>query len=186
MKWSGGSLPEGPTLAQLVVIGHYHWVVSGSAGADDSCSGREMVMAFQFIHMEAFSRKGDSKGRSTSFVMAEARRDPVASVHVANPSPPIVVYGSTINEVETMHDAAAAVATTAVKGGKPRKLRQDQKTLHTVLSRICVGARTVSKSAAITKKRSALPLRSTAVTARPLPMSPPLKASRAKMFRTLS
>jgi ribosomal protein L17 len=91
-------------------------------------------MAFQFIHMEGFSRKGDGKGRTVSFVMAEARRDPVSSVHVTNPSPPIVVYGSTINEVETMHDAAAAVATTAVKGGKPRKLRQDQKTLHTVIA----------------------------------------------------
>lgn len=29
-------LPAGPTLAQLVVIGHYYWVVSGSAGAEDS------------------------------------------------------------------------------------------------------------------------------------------------------
>lgn len=43
-----------------------------------------------------------------------------------------------------------------------------------------------SKSAAITKKRSALPLRSTAVIARQLPMSPLLKTSKAKMFRTLS
>ncbi|OJU04996.1 MAG: hypothetical protein BGN83_06235 [Rhizobium sp. 63-7] len=91
-------------------------------------------MAFQFIHMEAFSKKGDGKGRTVSFVMAEARRDPVASVHVANPSPPVVVYGSTIDEVEAMHDAAAAVAMTAVKGGKPRKLRQDHKTLHTVIA----------------------------------------------------
>lgn len=91
-------------------------------------------MAFQFIHMEAFSKKGDSKGRSVSFVMSEARRDPVASVHVANPSPPVVVYGSTVDEVEAMHDAAAAVAMTAVKGGKPRKLRQDHKTLHTVIA----------------------------------------------------
>jgi len=40
------------------------------------------------------------------------------------------------------------------------------------LNRMCVGARTVSKSAAITQKRSALPLRSTAVTAKQLPMSP--------------
>lgn len=91
-------------------------------------------MAFQFIHMEAFSKKGDSKGRTVSFVMSEARRDPVASVHVANPSPPVVVYGSTVDEVEAMHDAAAAVAMTAVKGGKPRKLRQDHKTLHTVIA----------------------------------------------------
>ncbi|OCJ63475.1 hypothetical protein A6U97_13400 [Agrobacterium tumefaciens] len=91
-------------------------------------------MAFQFIHMEAFSKKGDGKGRTVSFVMSEARRDPVASVHVTNPSSPVVVYGSTIDEVEAMHDAAAAVATTAVKGGKPRKLRQDHKTLHTVIA----------------------------------------------------
>jgi len=91
-------------------------------------------MSFQFIHMEAFSKKGDGKGRTVAFVMAEARRDPVASVHVTNPSTPIVVYGSTIDEVETMHDAAAAVATTAVQGGKPRKLRQDHKTLHTVIA----------------------------------------------------
>jgi hypothetical protein len=92
------------------------------------------LMSFQFIHMEAFSKKGDGKGRTVAFVMAEARRDPVASVHVANPSVPVVVYGSTIDEVEAMHDAAAAVAMTAVKGGKPRKLRQDHKTLHTVIA----------------------------------------------------
>lgn len=91
-------------------------------------------MAFQFIHMEAFSRKGDGKGRTASFVFSEARRDPVASVHVTNPSTPVVVYGSTIKEVEAMHDAAAAVAMTAVKGGKSRKLRQDHKTLHTVIA----------------------------------------------------
>lgn len=91
-------------------------------------------MAFQFIHMEGFSRKGDGKGRTVSFVFSEARRDPVASVHVTNPSTPVVVYGSTIDEVEAMHDAAAAVAMTAVKGGKPRKLRQDHKTLHTVIA----------------------------------------------------
>ncbi|MEH0292515.1 plasmid recombination protein [Agrobacterium sp. CCNWLW71] len=91
-------------------------------------------MSFQFIHMEGYSRKGDGKGRTVSFVMSEARRDPVASVHVANPSAPVVVYGSTIDAVEAMHDAAAAVAMTAVKGGKPRKLRQDHKTLHTVIA----------------------------------------------------
>lgn len=91
-------------------------------------------MSFQFIHMEGYSRKGDGKGRTVSFVMSEARRDPVASVHVANPSAPVVVYGSTIDEVEAMHDAAATVAMTAVKGGKPRKLRQDHKTLHTVIA----------------------------------------------------
>lgn len=92
-------------------------------------------MAFQFVHLESFSRKSDSKGRSTSFVFAEARRDPTASVHVPNPAPPVLVYGSTIDEVEAMHDAAANAARTAVKGGgTPRKLRQDHKTLHTVIA----------------------------------------------------
>lgn len=91
-------------------------------------------MAYQFVHMEGFSRKGDGKGRTVSFVMAEARRDPSASVHVTNPTPPVVVFGSTIEEVEALHDAAADVAMTTVKGGKPRKLRQDHKTLHTVIA----------------------------------------------------
>ena len=92
-------------------------------------------MAFQFVHLESFSRKSDSKGRSTSFIFAEARRDPAASVHVSNPAPPVLVYGSTIEEVETMHDAAADAARTAVKGGgTPRKLRQDHKTLHTIIA----------------------------------------------------
>lgn len=91
-------------------------------------------MAYQFIHLEAFSRKGDGKGRSTAFIFGEARRDPAASVHVANPAPPVVVYGSTIDEVEAMHDAAAADARTTPKGGKPRKIQQTQHTLMTVVA----------------------------------------------------
>lgn len=91
-------------------------------------------MAFQFIHMAAYSRKGDSKGRSTSFVFGEARRDPGASVHVANPSPPIVVFGVGVDEVERLHDAAADVAVTTPKGGKPRKVQKSQHTLMTVIA----------------------------------------------------
>lgn len=91
-------------------------------------------MSYQFIHLEAFSRKGDSKGCSTAFVFEEARRDPVASVHVTNPAPPIVVYGSTIDEVERMHDAAADAATTTPKGGKPRRIQKTQHTLMTVIA----------------------------------------------------
>jgi hypothetical protein len=88
----------------------------------------------QFVHLESFSRKGDDKGRSTSFVFSEARRDPAASVHVSNPSPPVVVYGASVEEVERLHDAAADAARTTPKDGKPRKLRQDHKTLHTVVA----------------------------------------------------
>lgn len=91
-------------------------------------------MTYQFIHLEAFSRKGDSKGRSTGFVFNEARRDPEASVHVANPCAPIVVYGSTIDEVEALHDAAADAATTTPKGGKPRRIQKTQHTLMTIVA----------------------------------------------------
>lgn len=91
-------------------------------------------MAYQFIHLESFSRKADSMGRGTAFVFAEARRIAAASVHVANPSPPVVVYGLGIEEVEALHDAAADAARTMPKDGKPRKLRQDHKTLHTVVA----------------------------------------------------
>ncbi|WP_418137973.1 hypothetical protein [Agrobacterium sp. El2ro-1b] len=91
-------------------------------------------MSFQFVHLEAFSRKGDGKGRSTGFVLAEARRDLSASVHVANPAMPAVVFGSTIDEVERLHDATADAATTTPKGGKPRRIQKTQHTLMTVVA----------------------------------------------------
>jgi hypothetical protein len=43
-------------------------------------------------------------------------------------------YGVGIAEVEALHDAAADAARTTPKTGKPRKLRQDHKTLHTVIA----------------------------------------------------
>ncbi|MGO7163241.1 hypothetical protein ACCS78_28750, partial [Rhizobium johnstonii] len=89
-------------------------------------------MAYQFVHLETFSRKADSQGRTTDFIFSEASRKPEASIHVANPLPPIVVFGVGVAEVQEMHDAAAAAATISVEGGKTRKIRQDQKTLHTV------------------------------------------------------
>ncbi|KAA3519922.1 hypothetical protein G6L63_03370 [Agrobacterium vitis] len=91
-------------------------------------------MGYQFVHLESFSRKGDDKGRSTSFIFAEARRDPAASVHVAHAAPPVVIYGVGVPEVEALHDAAAEAARTVPKAGTPRKLRQDHKTLHTVIA----------------------------------------------------
>lgn len=91
-------------------------------------------MGYQFIHLESFSRKGDDKGRSTSFIFAEARRDAAASFHVANPAAPVVVFGVSVAEVESLHDAAADAARTVPKSGTPRKLRRDHKTLHTVIA----------------------------------------------------
>ncbi|MEJ6850667.1 hypothetical protein V3589_31485 [Sinorhizobium fredii] len=90
-------------------------------------------MASQFVHIENFSRKGDRKGRSTSFVLGEATRRPDASLHVRDPLPPVVVHGLPLDEVERLHDAQAATARTTPKGGKERAIRQDQHTLVTVV-----------------------------------------------------
>ncbi|WP_414899835.1 hypothetical protein [Rhizobium cremeum] len=91
-------------------------------------------MAFQFVHLESYSRKPDPKGRSVGFVLAEARRDPAASIHVPFPGTPIVVDGVNPEQVESLHDAAAEAARTTPKGGKPRKVRVDQHTLLTVVA----------------------------------------------------
>ncbi|MDR6101001.1 hypothetical protein QE369_001179 [Agrobacterium larrymoorei] len=91
-------------------------------------------MGYQFIHLEGYARKADAKGRDTNFIFGEASRRPEASVHVSAPVTPVVVYGVGVEAVQEMHDAAVASATVAVKGGKPRKIRTDQKTLHTVVA----------------------------------------------------
>lgn len=91
-------------------------------------------MSFQFVHLQAYSRKGDSQGRSTSYVLAETRRDPASCLHVPNPMPPTVVYGTGITELEETHDAAADAARTVPKAGKPRRIRTDQQTLMTVVA----------------------------------------------------
>lgn len=91
-------------------------------------------MGYQFIHLEGYARKADAKGRDTNFIFGEASRRPEASVHVSAPATPVVVYGVSVEAVQEMHDAAVASATVAVKGGKTRKIRTDQKTLHTVVA----------------------------------------------------
>jgi len=98
-----------------------------------ACRREVQRVAHQFVHMENFSRKGDRKGRSTSFVFGEATRRPDASLHVRNPLPPVVVHGLPLDEVERLHDAQAATARTMPKGGKERAIRQDQHTLVTVV-----------------------------------------------------
>ncbi|WP_107340623.1 plasmid recombination protein [Agrobacterium pusense] len=91
-------------------------------------------MGFQFVHMTAYSRKGDGKGRSTGFVFGEARRDPSASLHVGTPAPPVIVHGMSVEELERLHDATAEAATTTPKGGKPRKVQKSQHTLMAVVA----------------------------------------------------
>lgn len=91
-------------------------------------------MAFQFVHLEPFSRRPDIKGRSTSFIFDEASRKPIASVHVRDPKPPTTIWGVGVEEVRAMHDAAAEVAMTPGARGKLRKIQVSQKTLHTVVA----------------------------------------------------
>lgn len=91
-------------------------------------------MPSQFVHLESWSRKGNASGRSTRFIFAETRRDPGASGHVTNPAAPVVICGVDVDEVERQHDAAADLARTTPKGGKPKRVRQDQHTLITVVA----------------------------------------------------
>jgi len=91
-------------------------------------------MAFQFIHLEAYSRKADKGGRTTSFVFDEAERQSHACVHVENPELPIVVHGCSISDLRVMHDHAVSGARTVNKDGKEKAIRIDQKTLLTVVA----------------------------------------------------
>jgi hypothetical protein len=89
-------------------------------------------MAFQFIRIELFSRKGKD-GRSTVFIFDEVSRVPAAAVHVQSPDAPIVVHGLDPDALRALHDDRAANARHEVKGGKLRAVRQDQNTLATVV-----------------------------------------------------
>lgn len=91
-------------------------------------------MGYQFIHLESYARKADAKGRDTRFIFGEASRRPGSSVHVANPVPPIIVHGLSVEAVQELHDSAVVSATVEVKGGKSRKIRSDQKSLHTIVA----------------------------------------------------
>lgn len=91
------------------------------------------MAGFQFAHMQNFSRKGDKGGRTVSFVLAEARRDPAASLHVLSPRPPDVVWGCSVEDLEREHDDRVAVARKAIAGGKTRSVGKEQHTLRTIV-----------------------------------------------------
>lgn len=91
-------------------------------------------MAFQFMHVETYSRKADKAGRSTSFVFDEASREPHASRHVERPGVPEVVHGIDLAELRDIHDAGAAAATSTNANGKVSKIRVDQHTLLTAIA----------------------------------------------------
>lgn len=91
-------------------------------------------MGFQFVHFEGYSRSGGSSGRSVDFVLGEAERRPDASVHVATPSPPEVVFGMSVAEVRAAHDERVADARDVMANGRSRSVRVTQKTLATVVA----------------------------------------------------
>ncbi|WP_306148130.1 MULTISPECIES: plasmid recombination protein [unclassified Roseibium] len=91
-------------------------------------------MGYQFIHLETYSRKADSEGRSVEWILAEARRDPDASLHVEFPQAPEVVLGISLDQLATRHSELAEGATTTLKSGKTRKIRKDQKSLLTIVA----------------------------------------------------
>ncbi|WP_408913684.1 hypothetical protein [Brucella pseudogrignonensis] len=91
-------------------------------------------MAFQFAHVETYSRKGNAKGgQSVKWVLAEARRDEGACPHVSRPGTPKQIYGISLGEVERLHDELCASVRYEVAGGKTRAVRQDQHTLFTIV-----------------------------------------------------
>ncbi|MDR6434866.1 hypothetical protein [Brucella pseudogrignonensis] len=91
-------------------------------------------MAFQFIHLETYSRKANKKGQSTSFIFDEADRVKACSVHVENPLPAKKIFGSSISELRAMHDDMCASAKMVNSKGQERGLRIDQNTLLTVIA----------------------------------------------------
>lgn len=81
-------------------------------------------MAYQFVHMEVYSRKGRD-GRGVDFILAEAERRADACLHVAAPARPETMFGVGVDEVRRLHDERADAATTATKAGKVRRIRTD-------------------------------------------------------------
>lgn len=100
------------------------------------------MAGYQFAHLEAYSRKAlikkndkESKAHkwSTREVFAEASREAGSCSHVANPSPPVLVFGQSLEATEQEHDARCSVAVDTMKNGKTRKIRETQNTLLTVV-----------------------------------------------------
>ncbi len=91
-------------------------------------------MGFQFVHIESYARKADSKGRSVDFILDEVSRKPGASEHVKSPGEPTVVYGIGPEELRALHDRRVMEASTTNSTGKTKKLRVDQHTMMTVVA----------------------------------------------------
>ena len=82
-------------------------------------------MAYQFIHVESYSRsspkKGKNGGHSVASVFNEAIREPNSIPHIDDPKPPVYIYGKPLESLdETCENWAASMS-----DAKGRKLRKD-------------------------------------------------------------
>ena len=93
-------------------------------------STSDNVMGYQFAHIESYSRAGSrSGGHTVADILAEARRSPESSLHVAQPRAPINVYGCDLEELERRHDHLIGSAKETLANGKTRAVRKDTSSL---------------------------------------------------------
>jgi hypothetical protein len=86
-------------------------------------------MAYQFAHLETFSRKSTGKKLSVDQILDEADREEGACPHVEHPQPPTLVYGLSIQELRALHAQKCDEARLVNNKGQSRSIRKDQQTL---------------------------------------------------------
>ncbi|EBS2274421.1 hypothetical protein DRT20_24080 [Salmonella enterica subsp. enterica serovar Virchow] len=101
-------------------------------------------MAYQFIHIEDYGiniskkrsnngtsekYKKETKGRSVSQIISEAKRDNGFCSHVEKPEDPIILYGKSLDEVEKLAMEYHSKTKIIDKNGKEKKLRSDANVL---------------------------------------------------------
>lgn len=90
-------------------------------------------MAYQFAHMETYSRKKTDKKFSVKEILDEASRKEGACPHVENPAAPDLVYGMDIEALGRLHDSMCDNMKETNSKGITRGIRKDQQTLGTVI-----------------------------------------------------
>lgn len=90
-------------------------------------------MAYQFAHLETYSRKSTGKKLSVDQILDEADRKDGSCPHVEHPQKPTLVYGLSIEELRGLHSQKCDEATTTNNKGQTRKIRKDQQTLACVV-----------------------------------------------------
>jgi len=83
-------------------------------------------MAYQFVHLGTFSRKGNADNRSVYDICGEAARLDGHAPHVERPGVPVVLYGISPADIPAEIDRLASDARKALRGrGRGASIRQD-------------------------------------------------------------